>query len=191
MNLPNLLTLFRIALTFIFMIFLYLPGANAKLIASLIFCLASITDFFDGYLARKYSMITDLGKLLDPIADKVLVLSAFLAFVEMGIVYAWMIVIIIARELLLTGLRILAANKGIVLSAARAGKHKTVSQMISILVILIYLVLKEAGMLGVTVGQWMEEGIFVLMLVTVALTVISGVSFIKGNQKILRGSYRS
>ena len=126
MNLPNKLTIIRIILSFVFMFLLFTQGLLAKVLALITFLIASITDFYDGYLARKYNLITDLGKLLDPIADKILVLSAFLAFVEMGIIPAWMVVIIILRELVITGVRIFAITDGKILAASIA--RSTVSR---------------------------------------------------------------
>lgn len=190
MNLANRLTVFRIILTFVFIYLLFCEGPLAKTLALVVFTLASITDFFDGYIARKYNMITDLGKLLDPLADKILVLSAFLAFVEMGIIYAWMVIVIILRELLITGMRVLAAKKGIVLAAARAGKHKTVSQIVSIFLILCFIVMKESG--SDVFSFWnaefeflMQNIIYCMMLITVAFTLISGVLYLKGNRKLM------
>lgn len=192
MNLPNRLSLFRIILTFLFMFLLFSHGLLAKTLALITFILASLTDFYDGYFARKYNLLTDLGKLLDPLADKVLVLAAFLAFVEMRFVPAWMVVIIILRELMITGMRILAVNKGKVLAASLAGKHKTVSQMISILVVLGVMVLKEVSLTFFNFWTnefefWTRIGIYVLMLITIALTLISGAFYLTKNKEIFWG----
>ena len=190
MNISNKLTVSRLILAFVFMAFLFIPGLLFKIIAFLIFCFASLTDFFDGWLARKRNEITDLGKLLDPIADKVLVLAAFLSFVEMHLIWAWMVVIIIIRELLITGLRILAITRGKVLEAGAAGKHKTVSQMLTIFFILIVLIVRE---IGVVQGFWTPKvenlvncGIIILMFITIVLTVSSGFSYMWLNRKIIR-----
>ncbi|MFH2137222.1 MAG: CDP-diacylglycerol--glycerol-3-phosphate 3-phosphatidyltransferase [Candidatus Omnitrophota bacterium] len=193
MNLPNRLTILRIILTFVFMILLFHEGLPAKILAFVAFTIASITDFYDGYIARKYNLITDLGKLLDPIADKILVLGAFLAFVEMGIIPAWIVVVIIMRELLITGMRILAANKGKVLAAAKAGKHKTISQIVSIFLILGFIILKEAGaevfpFWNPWVEFWFNKSIYIFMLITVAFTLISGLFYLKENRKIFLGA---
>ncbi len=179
MNLPNKLTVTRIVLTFVFMFFLFANGVIAKTLALLIFLLASLTDLLDGYFAKKHNQITDFGKLMDPIADKILVLAAFLAFVEMELIPAWMVVIIILREMVITGLRILALTKGKVIPSDEAGRHKTVSQVISIFAILLFLILREAGIKVVY-----KNAIFVLMLITVALTLISGVSYLVKNKEI-------
>jgi len=117
MNLPNKLTVSRIVLVGVFMLFLFLHGVIAKVLALITFLIASFTDFLDGYIAKKYNMVTDFGKLMDPIADKVLILAAFLAFVEMELIPAWMVVIIIFREVTITGLRISALTRGKVIPA--------------------------------------------------------------------------
>lgn len=196
MNLANRLTILRIILSFVFMFLLFSKGLLIKTLALIVFSIAAITDFYDGYIARKYSLITDLGKLLDPIADKILVLAAFLAFVELRIIPAWMVVIIILRELLITGVRILAVSKGKILTASLAGKHKTVSQMLSIFVILGVVLIKEAG---ITVFKYWNEtleyrtdiGIYILMLITTALTLISGISYLMKNKGIFKNAKTS
>jgi CDP-diacylglycerol--glycerol-3-phosphate 3-phosphatidyltransferase len=142
-NIANKLTLLRILLTFVFMSFLFVHSLWAKVASLLIFIFAALSDFFDGRIAQKKNMVTDFGKLMDPIADKILVLAAFAAFVQMQLIDAWMFVIVVSREILITSLRLFALNKGKVLSATKAGKHKTVSQMLLIFFILIFIVLKE------------------------------------------------
>ena len=140
MNLPNKLTIIRVLLVPIFIIaLLYDNGTNfvSRIVALLIFVVASATDWFDGYIARKYNLITDFGKLMDPQSDKLLVASALVCFVELGQLRAWVVIIIIAREFIISGFRIVAANKGKVLAAAMSGKIKTVSQMITIILLLI------------------------------------------------------
>src|SRR5512135_1783965 len=112
--------------------FLFVSGWLAKTVVLLFFILACATDFLDGWIARARHQVTDFGKIMDPVADKVLVLGVFLSFVQMQLVPAWMVIVIIIRELLITGMRFLAIRKGRVLAAESAGKHKTVSQMIAI-----------------------------------------------------------
>ena len=160
MNLPNKLTVSRIVLTFIFMFFVFSRGIAAKYLALFTFGLACLTDFLDGYIARKRKLENDFGRLMDPIADKILILAAFLAFVEMKIVPAWMVIVIIFRELLITGLRINAARRGKVFSASLAGKHKTVSQMVAIISILIFLIIRESakGLWGPLWELWFRRG---------------------------------
>ena len=126
-------------------------------------------------------MVTDFGRLMDPIADKILVLSAFLAFVQMELVPAWMVVIIIFREVAVTGLRILSAGKGKIIEADDGGKHKMVSQVFSIFAILLYLIFSEAGM---QVSGFWSSAIFILMLITTLLTLISGMSYLIKNRGV-------
>lgn len=190
MNLPNKLTLLRIVLTFIFMFFLFSQGLIAKYVAFAIFTVASLSDFYDGRIARRRNSVTDFGKLMDPIADKILVLAAFLAFVEMKIIPAWMVVLIIAREFIITSLRLLAVSKKTYLSATIGGKHKTLSQMVAIFTILIFLTVKETALKffnfwSPTVEYWLRWGIFVLVLVTVALTLTSGISYLWRNRSLM------
>ncbi len=192
MNLPNRLTILRIVLTFVFMFLLFSPGLMGKVLALVAFIIACMTDFYDGYVARKYNLITDLGKLLDPIADKILVMAAFLAFVEMRLIPAWMVVVIIFRELTITGIRIIGVSKGKVLAASMAGKHKTVSQMATIFFILGAIIIKEAGSAGLSFWNtayepFLDLSIYILMLITVALTLISGISYFIKNKQIFRG----
>ena len=189
MNLPNRLTVLRIVLTFVFMFLLFSPGLLGKVLALVAFTIACLTDFYDGYIARKYNLITELGKLLDPIADKILVMAAFLAFVEMRLIPAWMVVVIIFRELIITGIRIIGVSKGKVLAASMAGKHKTVSQMTSIFFILGVIIIKEIGSAGISFWSaehefFLNSSIYILMLITVALTLISGISYFIKNKKI-------
>ena len=181
MNLSNKLTLSRIGLTFLMMAFLFLPGLVSKGCALIIFLVACLTDFLDGWYARRRNEISDFGKIMDPVADKVLVLGAFLSFVQLQLVPAWMVVLIIIREFVITGMRLFAVRKGVVLSAEAAGKHKTVSQMVTIFFILLFLVMKE---LGVQLG--FRSGIFVLMSITVVLTLCSGGSYLLHNRKLIR-----
>ncbi len=189
MNLANKLTITRIVLTFVFMFFLFCQGMWAKSLALVTFLLAALTDFLDGMLAQKRNMVTDFGRLMDPIADKILVLASFAAFVQMQLIEAWMFVIIIAREILITSLRLFALNKGKVLSATRSGKHKTFSQMLVIFLILGFIVAKEVMLVYFTWNpdweQMFRHGIFVLMLVTVTLTLYSGLSYLWNNRQII------
>jgi len=189
MNLANRLTVLRIVFTFVFMFFLFIHGLWAKVISLVIFALAAVSDFLDGRIAQKRNMVTDFGKLMDPIADKILVLAAFAAFVQLQLVDAWMFVIIISREILITSLRLFALNKGKVLSAAKAGKHKTVSQMSVIVLILIFVVLKEMMLTFFTWNpsweSFFRQGIYVLMVITVGLTLYSGLYYLWENRRII------
>lgn len=192
MNLPNKLTLLRIALTIVFLFFLFAHGAAYKVLALIIFAIAAFTDFLDGHIAKKQGLISDFGKFMDPIADKILVLAAFLAFVEMGLVAAWMVIVIIFRESIITGLRLMALRKNTFIEATLAGKHKTASQMFAIFMILIFILLRE---IGYSLEFWtpqfqysFEITIFCLMFITVVLTLISGASFFIRNKDILERS---
>ncbi len=189
MNLANRLTMLRILLTFIFMFFLFCEGLWAKAASLIVFMLAALSDLFDGLIAQRWNMVTDFGRLMDPIADKILVLAAFAAFVQMQLIDAWMFVIIVSREILITSLRLFALNKGKVLSAARAGKHKTVSQMAVIFAILGFILLKEIVLKYSTWNPAWEkifrQGIFFLMLLTLGLTLYSGLSYLWENRKVI------
>jgi len=152
-------------------------GLVAKAAALAVFGIASLTDYWDGVLARRYNQVTPLGQLLDPIADKVLIFSAFISFIQINIVPAWMVVVMLTREVLITTLRLMAANRGVVIPARKSGKNKTVVQIVTIVVILIFLVVKEHP-------QWIEAytsqallGIQFLLYAAVAITIYSGVRF--------------
>lgn len=189
MNTANRITMLRIVLTFVFMFFIFCQGLWAKIISLLIFTFAALSDLYDGWLANKRNMVTDFGKLMDPIADKILVLAAFTAFVQLQLIEAWMFVIIISREILITSLRLFALNKGKVLAATKVGKHKTVSQMAVIFAILGFIVIKEVMLRFFTWNPYWERlfrtGIYVLMLIAVSLTLYSGVSYLWDNRKII------
>jgi len=189
MNLANRLTISRILLTFVFMFFLFCNGLWPKAISLVVFILAALSDYFDGMIAQRMNMETDFGRLMDPIADKILVLAAFAAFVQLQLIDAWMFVIIVSREISITSMRLFALNKGKVLSAARAGKHKTVLQMAVIFTILGFILLKEIVLKYYTWNPAWEkvfrQGIFFLMLVTVGLTLYSGLSYLWQNRKVI------
>ena len=189
MNIANQLTISRIILTFVFMAFLFSGGVAAKVMALVTFLIASLTDFLDGFIAKRHNMTSDFGKLMDPIADKILVLAAFLAFVEMKLIPAWMILVIVLREVTVTGLRIAALGQHKVIAADDGGKHKMVSQILSIFTILLFIIFREAGMK--IFEFWTPEAeriyrdaIFLLMSVTVSLTVISGASYLLKNKEV-------
>lgn len=189
MNLANRLTMSRILLTFVFMFFLFCHGLLFKVLSLVVFSLAALSDLFDGMIAQRKNMVTDFGRLMDPIADKILVLAAFAAFVQLQLIDAWMFVIIVSREILITSLRLFALNKGKVLSAARAGKHKTVLQMTVIFAILGFILFKEIVLQYYTWNPGWEkvfrQGIFFLMVTTVALTLYSGLSYLWENRKVI------
>lgn len=189
MNTPNKLTILRIVLAFVFILFLFIHCLAAMIASLIIFLIASATDMLDGYLAKKYGQVTDFGRLMDPIADKILVLAAFIAFVVMELIPAWMVIIIIFREAAVTGLRMLALSKGKVMQADGGGKHKTVSQVLAVVAILLLLIFREAG--PRVFGFWSARAeaayrgsIFILMLITVILTLVSGVSYLVKNREV-------
>ncbi|MFH0762714.1 MAG: CDP-diacylglycerol--glycerol-3-phosphate 3-phosphatidyltransferase [Candidatus Omnitrophota bacterium] len=189
MNIANRLTILRIVLTFVFMFFLFCHGLWAKVASLAIFLMAALSDWLDGMIAHKRNMVTDFGRLMDPIADKILVLAAFAAFVQLQLIEAWMFMIIVSREILITSLRLFALNKGKVLSATRTGKHKTVSQMLVIFIILGFVVLKEVMLTYFTWDpdweKFFRQGIYFLMLFIVALTLYSGLSYLWENRKVI------
>lgn len=137
MNTANKLTLLRVVMIPVFMVALYLDFQFNNIVALVIFILASITDFIDGYIARHFDQVTDFGKFMDPLADKLLVTAAMLWFVEVGQMPAWALLVVIAREFAVSGLRMVAAPKGIVIAAAWSGKIKTASTMVCICVMLL------------------------------------------------------
>ena len=137
MNLPNFLTSLRILLIPVFILFFTMPHPARPLLSVLIFLTASLTDFFDGYIARRRAQITKLGKLLDPVADKLLVSSALILLVSVGRVPAWVVIVIIAREFIVTGLRSVAATENVILSSEPLGKLKFFFQIVSIVLLLL------------------------------------------------------
>src|SRR5207248_2179428 len=137
MNLPNKLTISRFILTVAFLAVMFSRVRFHETIALVLFVAGGISDFLDGQIARRQKLITNFGILMDPLADKIMVCSAFIAFIELDWIRAWMVVIIVARELAITGLRLLAASRNVVLAAEGYGKHKTVSQIIAIISILV------------------------------------------------------
>lgn len=172
MNIPNKLTVLRMLLVPFFMIIYAIDGIpyNAA-IAAVIFIFASITDWLDGYLARKNNLVTNFGKFMDPLADKLLVTGALLCMMDKGIVSLWVVMIILSREFLVTGLRLVAVSKGIVIAAGKLGKLKTVVQLIAIITAFIS---KE------------QIVIDILMYISVFLTALSGVMYLYENRNILR-----
>lgn len=174
MNLPNQLTFARLVLCGFFVLTMSIAWRFAATGALIIFSVASLTDMLDGMIARRYNLITDLGKLLDPLADKILISAAFISLIERGLAPMWMVVVIIAREFLITGLRIVAANKHLILAAEKAGKHKTITQIVAILVSLSYLTLTEFDLGQTFVAQILRSAITPLFWVALFITVVSG-----------------
>lgn len=154
MNLPNKLTLSRLGLTLAFLLAVFARSQSGDTLALGLFIIAGLTDLFDGRIARQRRQITDFGILMDPLADKVLMCSAFIAFVDRGLMPGWMVVVIVARELAITGLRLLAAAQQVVLAAEGLGKHKTVSQTVAVIAILVAQSYPAWGMPGQWVFGW-------------------------------------
>jgi len=176
MNLPNKLTIARMCMVPLFMIALMINTPASRIIATVIFALASLTDMLDGQIARKHNMVTNFGKLMDPLADKVLTAAAMICLVELGDLAAWIAVVIIFREYLITGLRSVAANENIVVAANIWGKVKTVCQMIALM--LLMLKPQIVALCGIDIGLW-------VMYVAVALTIYSGLDYVlKLNKQI-------
>lgn len=179
MNLPNKLTMFRIILIPFFLICLYMETPAARIAALVIFCAASLTDWFDGYIARKYDLVTNFGKFMDPLADKLLVCSAMIALASVNsavMLPSWVVIIIIAREFMITGFRTLAAEQNVVIAAGFWGKFKTVSQMIMIIVLLLNI--------DNTAFRYIS---YILIAAAAFLTVISAVDYIVKNKDVLKG----
>lgn len=174
MNTANKLTVARIVSIPVFMIFLLLPIPHGRLLAVLCFVLASATDFLDGYIARSRNQVTTFGKFFDPLADKLLIIAALVCFLELGLTNAWFVMIIIARELAVTSLRIVAMGAGTVIAAGFWGKLKTVSQIIAVLVVLLGQPLFGSELPG-----------FICMCIAVALTLFSGFDYIWRNRQIV------
>lgn len=178
MNLPNKLTMMRVVLVPVFMIFAAVShygtadfNAAYMLIAGVIFAIASITDFLDGYLARKNHLVTDFGKFMDPLADKLLVVAAMLLFVEQHQMPAWALLLVVAREFAVTGLRLIAVDNGRVIAAAWSGKIKTASTMVAICLMLLWNI------------PWLNTVCWVVIVVT---TVYSGVEYFVKNHDVFQ-----
>lgn len=177
MNLANKITIFRILLVPLFMIILFSNIGNATYIAGIIFIIASITDAIDGHLARSKNMITDFGKFMDPLADKILVLAALISLVQFGKVPAWMVVIVITREFTVTGLRILAAASGVTIAASNLGKFKTIFQLLAIILLLFNNYPFDKMNLPMD---------YILLHISVIFTIISGIDYIYKNKEIFQ-----
>lgn len=179
MNLPNKLTVSRVIMIPVFVVVLLsglVPMPYSRYIAVLIFMAASFTDYLDGHLARKYNLVTNFGKFMDPLADKLLVSSAMISMVSLGDIPAWIVIIIISREFIITGFRLIAVENGVVIAASWWGKIKTVSQMLMIIVVLSGI----GGVAGYSLGR-------ILIYVSAFFTVVSGVDYIVKNINVLKG----
>lgn len=179
MNLPNKLTVLRVLMIPFFVLFTLVdlvPGCS-KYIAVAIFIAASLTDFLDGKIARKYNLVTNFGKFMDPLADKLLVCAALICLVSLGMLPAWMVIVIISREFIISGFRLVASDNGVVIAASYWGKFKTTFQMLMIIVLLL-----DFGGVFDLIGQ-------ILTWVALILTVVSLVDYlVKNKHVILEGS---
>lgn len=178
MNLPNKLTILRIILIPFFVLFLltdFVPGS--KWIALILFCVASITDLLDGKIARKYNLVTNFGKFMDPLADKMLVSSAFICLVAVHRIPTWIVLVIISREFIISGFRLVASDNGIVIAASYWGKFKTTFQMFAIIMLI--------ANLGGPVVYIVEQ---ILIYVSLILTIISLVDYVAKNIDVLKES---
>jgi CDP-diacylglycerol--glycerol-3-phosphate 3-phosphatidyltransferase len=191
MNLPNKLTVSRFVLTAVFLVVMFSRVPFHETISLAVFVAASLTDYFDGKIARERKLITSFGALMDPLADKILTCSAFIAFVDRDWFPAWMVVVVVARELSITGLRMLAASKNVVIAAERYGKHKTISQIVCIIAVLVLASYREWGAFGTTLfgfailgKPWVETFTEITKWSTVVLTGLSGWLYLWRNRQI-------
>lgn len=188
MNLPNKLTIFRVILIVPFVVLLL--GGNAgwfgnnvlipNVAALGIFIIASLTDLADGKIARKYNLVTNFGKFMDPLADKLLVCSALIALVEMGRIPSWVVIIIIAREFIISGFRLIASNNGVVIAASYWGKFKTTFQMVMVCLMLV----NVPG--GISWWPWLNVLTQVIMWIALVLTVVSLIDYLIKNKGVLK-----
>lgn len=174
MNLPNKLTMFRVILIPVFVVFMLVDITSYdKWIALAIFIIASLTDLLDGKIARKYNLVTNFGKFMDPLADKLLVCSALICLVALNKIPAWMVIVIIAREFIISGFRLIAADNGVVIAASYWGKFKTTFQMV-----MICLMIADIAAIGALTA--------VVMWVAVVLTVVSLVDYLVKNKDVMK-----
>ena len=174
MNLPNKLTMIRVILVPVFIVLLFMGQNNPifKYLALAVFVIASLTDTLDGYIARSRNLVTNFGKFMDPLADKLLVCSALICFIQIGTIPALVVIIIISREFIISGFRLIASDKGVVIAASKWGKAKTVSQMITVILLILNLSILK------TVTN-------IMIIVMTVLTVVSLIDYIVKNAKVL------
>lgn len=196
MNLPNRLTILRMILVPFVILFMlpindwtswneFVTSLSGHIIALVLFCIASLTDFLDGYISRKYNLVTNMGKFLDPIADKLLVISTFVALVQLNRIHSFVVVVVLARELVVTGLRLLAVEQGRVIAASVWGKAKTTTQIIAIIWLMLEPIIYTANPLTTATHTLKIIG-DVLVLLSVILTLISGLDYLLKNKEILK-----
>lgn len=177
MNLPNKLTILRVILIPFFVFFMMAPyfEGYGNYIAVAIFIIASLTDMLDGKIARKYNLVTNFGKFMDPLADKLLVCSAMICLIETGQLAAWIVIVIIAREFIISGFRLVASDNGVVIAASYWGKFKTVFQMLMVIVLILDIPYPAFQILGT-----------VLVYVSLILTVVSLIDYVVKNKDVLK-----
>ena len=175
MNLPNKLTVLRVIMIPFFVVFILtnLGGEAGKWIALALFCIASFTDFLDGHIARKNNLVTNFGKFMDPLADKLLVSAAMICLIQLGLLPSWMVIIIISREFIISGFRLVASDNGIVIAASMWGKFKTIFQMIMIIVLI-----ADLGGVFNVIG-------LILAWIALILTILSLVDYVIKNKQVL------
>lgn len=175
MNTPNKLTLLRVIMIPFFVVFMLMPlaGAATKWIALAIFVVASLTDALDGYLARRDNLVTNFGKFMDPLADKLLVCSALICFIELDKIPCWVVIVIIAREFIISGFRLIASDNGIVIAASYWGKFKTICQMVMIIVV----IADFGGVFGM-----IEQ---ILIYLSLILTIVSLIDYLIKNKNVI------
>ncbi len=175
MNLPNKLTILRVCLIPFFVVFLLLEGGQNQTyrsISTVIFIVASLTDMLDGKIARKYNLVTNFGKFMDPLADKLLVCSALICLIELGRIPSWMVIVIISREFIISGFRLVASDNGVVIAASYWGKFKTTFQMIAVVLLILQI---PALTLVTNICLW----------IALILTVVSLADYVVKNRKVL------
>src|SRR5438874_1202687 len=188
MNWANRLTLSRLALTLLFVVLLSSSWHYARTAALVIFLIAGLTDFIDGEVARRYGVITNFGKLMDPLVDKIMVAAAFISLVPLKAVPAWAATAVVARDFLITGLRLMASAKGQILPAERLGKQKTSWQIITVIFFLVLLSMAELRYATETSTGWLRawgEAGAALVWITVAVTIYSSLGFTWRNRELI------
>lgn len=185
MNLSNTLTLSRLVLTIVFVIALSIASPCSDLVAFGTFSLAAFTDWLDGYVARRYEMCTNFGRLMDPLADKILVASALIALIPLHAFPSWVVILIIAREFLVTGLRLLASDRDIIVEADRFGKQKTAWQLITVLFFLFLLAANDLSQASWIAWAWETVGPC-LITITLLMTLFSGAAYLWNHRSLLR-----
>ena len=185
MNLPNKLTIARIILVPVFWVFLTVAAPWAQLVAFFVFLIASATDYVDGYIARSRNLVTDFGKFVDPIADKLLVTTGMLVLLGQGRMADWVVILFIAREFIIAAFRMVAAGKGVVIAADKLGKYKTVTQMVALCMLML---VSPVGDVCVIPSRFLFVVAQIVLYVSLALSIASCVDYIVKNRSVLEGS---